>query len=135
MDTHIDLSTCQQIHKLACIYAASALQLCTPGDHCRLLSLLLVCSLFLVPCRIYLELLHDYELAEEYCDSIYAESQTPSRDAVQQLPASLQARLQGVGVEGWPAPAASGGDMYLLLIQVRTTPSAAAAAAAAVLAS
>ena len=72
------------------------------------------------PCRIYLEQLHSYELAEEYCDGVYEESQMTKLKRVQQLPASLQARLQGLGSPGGgiDTRAESGSDMYVLLIQV-----------------
>lgn len=68
--------------------------------------------------RIYLELMHDYKLAEEYCDGIYEESNRGSVPGMQHLPASLQSRLQGVANQGWGAPGGPGSDMYLLLIQV-----------------
>ena len=70
--------------------------------------------------RIYLELLHDYQLAEEYCDGLYQERQA-DQSGMQHLPASLQARLQVVGGPGGGEPAGSGGDLYLLLIQVTRT--------------
>ncbi len=70
--------------------------------------------------RIYLELMHDYKLAEEYCDGIYQESNSTSLHGMHQLPASLQSRLKGVASQGWGAPGGPGSDMYLLLIQVRT---------------
>ena len=68
--------------------------------------------------RIYLELLHDYQLAEEYCDGVYEESSNRSVHGVNQLPASLQSRLKGLADQGWGAPGGPGCDMYLLLIQV-----------------
>ena len=68
--------------------------------------------------RIYLELLHDYQLAKEYCDGLYEESRHADRKGMQQLPASLQARLQGVGGPGGETPGGAGGNTYLLLIQV-----------------
>ena len=69
-------------------------------------------------CRIYLELLHDYQLAEEYCDGLYEEGRHADRNGMQHLPASLQARLQEVRGPGGGAPGGSGGGIYLLLIQV-----------------
>lgn len=69
-------------------------------------------------CRIYLEVLHDYQLAEEYCDGLYEEGRNPDSHAMHRLPPSLQAKLQGVGVQDAGTPGASGSDMYLLLIQV-----------------
>ncbi len=70
--------------------------------------------------RIYLDLMHDYKLAEEYCDGIYQESNSTSLHGMHQLPASLQSRLKGVASQGWGAPGGPGSDMYLLLIQVQT---------------
>ncbi|KAL0024599.1 hypothetical protein WJX77_001647 [Trebouxia sp. C0004] len=67
--------------------------------------------------RIYLDLMHDYKLAEEYCDGIYQESNSTSVHGMHQLPASLQSRLKGVASQGWGAPGGPGSDMYLLLIQ------------------
>lgn len=71
-------------------------------------------------CRIYLELLHDYQLAKEYCDGLYEESRHADQKGMQQLPASLQARLQGVGAPGGGTPGGAAGDVYLLLIKVTT---------------
>ena len=71
-------------------------------------------------CRIYLEVLHDDQLAEEYCDGLYEEGMTAGRKGVNQLPASLQAKLQGVGAQDAGTSGGSGSDMYLLLIQVTT---------------
>ena len=64
--------------------------------------------------------MHDYKLAEEYCDGIYQESNSTSLHGMHQLPASLQSRLKGVASQGWGAPGGPGSDMYLLLIQVQT---------------
>ena len=64
--------------------------------------------------------MHDYKLAEEYCDGIYQESNNTSLHGMHQLPASLQSRLRGVASQGWGAPGGPGSDMYLLLIQVQT---------------
>ncbi|KAA6422986.1 MAG: vam6 Vps39 isoform X1 [Trebouxia sp. A1-2] len=67
--------------------------------------------------RIYLELMHDYKLAEEYCDGIYQESNSTSLHGMHQLPASLQSRLKGVVSQGWGGPGGPGSDIYLLLIK------------------
>ena len=64
--------------------------------------------------------MHDYKLAEEYCDGIYQESNSTSLHGMHQLPASLQSRLKGVASQGWGAPGGPGSDIYLLLIQVQT---------------
>lgn len=93
-------------------------------------SLLSACSMRAVLCsscisiivsdRIYLELMHDYKLAEEYCDGIYQESNSTSLHGMHQLPASLQSRLKGVVSQGWGGPGGPGSDIYLLLIKVLT---------------
>lgn len=63
-------------------------------------------------------MLHDFQLAEEYCDGLYEEGRKADRNGVHRLPASLQAKLQGVGGQEAGTPGGSGSDLYLLLIEV-----------------
>lgn len=63
-------------------------------------------------------MLRNYQLAEEYCDGLYEEGRKADRNGAHRLPASLQAKLQGVGGQEAGAPVGSGSDMYLLLIEV-----------------
>ncbi len=65
--------------------------------------------------------MHDYKLAEEYCDGMYEESNSGAIHGMHQLPTSLRSRLQGVANQGWGAPGEPGSNMYLLLIQVEHT--------------
>ena len=62
--------------------------------------------------------MHNYELAEQYCDTVYEDSRQQSGAGMHQLPTALQSSLQGIASKGMGNPDKSGSDMYLLLIQV-----------------
>ena len=65
--------------------------------------------------------MHNYELAEQYCDMVYEDSRQQASAGMLQLPAALQSSLQGIASKGAGTPDKSGSDMYLLLIQVCTS--------------
>lgn len=63
--------------------------------------------------------MHDCKLAEQYCDSIYAESQRQQSRGMGQLPISLQLQLQSrTTSRDQTVATADASKIYLMLAQV-----------------
>ena len=78
----------------------------------------MICIVYLL-CRIFLEQMHDSKLAEEYCDSVYTESQRQHPNGLSQLPMSLQLHLQSrTASRDVTAASTEGNRIYLMLAQV-----------------